>query len=350
MSVLVAAAVTAAAIAAAGSAPLAYRAARKRQRAAEARIDTPAGIAEGRYVSIGGVEQWLQIRGEDRANPVLLVVHGGPGSPYSVFTPLLREWERHFTVVQWDRRGCGRTLRRSGLHPEELTFDRLVDDGIEVAEYVGEHLGQSRVILMAGSMGTIVGLPMVRRRPDLFSAYVGTDFYVNMIENERRGRAETLQRLRAAGNRRGVAALEALDPDPRAWGFKAWGTRMQWSMATDPTTPNAVFRLLFPLLLTKPDYSLRDVAAWLRGFSKVNEAMYEQFMRFDARALGTTFEVPFYLFQGAHDVVTLIEPAVEYFAEVRAPEKELVRIEGASHFAAFTEPGQFLEALRRVRC
>ncbi|MEV6925707.1 alpha/beta hydrolase [Dactylosporangium sp. NPDC051485] len=350
MSAVAATAITAAALLAAGGVPLAYRATLQRRRAAEARIDTPNKIVEGRYVTAGGVEQWLQIRGEDRANPVLLVVHGGPGSPYSVFTPALREWERYFTVVQWDRRGAGRTLRRNGFHPEEMSFDRMVEDGIEVAEFLRGHLGQEKVTLFAGSMGTIVGLPMVQRRPDLFRAYVGTDFYVNMVENERIGRQETLERLRAANHRKGVAALEALDPDPRTWDVKAWGTRMQWSMSTDPTTGNDALKRLFSLLLTKPDYSLADVAAWLKGFNKTRDTMFEQFMRFDARALGLRYEVPFFLFQGASDVVTLTGPAVEFFGEVRAPEKELVLIEGASHFAAFSQPAAFLDALRKVKC
>lgn len=331
------------------AAPFAVRAVLKRRGAARARIDTPNGIVEGRYVRIGGVEQWLQIRGEDRANPVLLVVHGGPGSPYSVFTAVQREWERYFTVVHWDRRGCGRTLRRNGAATaEELTFERAVADGIEVAEHVRAHLGKDTVILMAGSMGTIVGLPMARQRPDLFSAYVGTDFYVDMLANECQGRLDTLERLRAAGNRRGVAALEALDADPRTWDVKAWGRRMQWSMGTDPAAPNGGIKRLFSLLLTKPDYSLLDVVAWLRGFAAVRDAMFTQFMRFDARADGTTLKVPFHLFQGAQDVVTLTGPAVEFFAEVDAPAKSLVLIDGASHFAAFTHPAQFLAALRTV--
>lgn len=304
-------------------------------------------IREDRYVTIGGIEQWLQIRGEDRAGPVLLVVHGGPGSPYSLFTPALREWERHFTVVHWDRRGCGKTLRRNGTPPAaELTFDRMVDDGIEVAEYLRRFLGQEDIVLMAGSLGTLVGLPMVHRRPDLFSAYVGTDFYVNMLENERIGRRETLERLRSSGNRRGVAALERIGDDPASWSVKQWGVRMQWSMATDPVTPNVVLRLILPLLLRNPDYSLIDAWYWLKGFSTVRDAMFEQFMVFDARNVGTTFKVPFYLLQGARDVVTLTAPAVEYFNEVRAPAKRLVLIEQASHFCAFTQPAAFLHALR----
>jgi pimeloyl-ACP methyl ester carboxylesterase len=306
-------------------------------------------IRKDGYVTIGGVEQWLQIRGEDSANPVLLVVHGGPGSPYSVFTPVLREWEREFTVVHWDRRGAGRTRRRNGKATEaELTFDQMVADGIEVSEHLQREFG-GPIVLMAGSMGTIIGLPMILRRPELFAAYVGTDFYVNMVENERIGRRDAIERLRAAGNKRGVAALEKIGDDPGRWTVGQWGTRMQWSMATDPVSPNVIFKLIFPLLLRRnPDYSLIDAWNWLRGFSEGRDTMFEQFMRFDARALGTRFEVPFYLFQGAQDVVTVTAPAVEYFNEIEAPTKELVLIDRASHFCAFTQPAAFLAALKRI--
>jgi pimeloyl-ACP methyl ester carboxylesterase len=97
------------------------------------------GIAESRYVKIGGIDQWIQIRGENKENPVLFVLHGGPGSPYAVFTPLIRSWEKHYTVVQWDRRGCGMTRRRSGN--DAGTFGRLVDDAVEAAEWVTSRRG-----------------------------------------------------------------------------------------------------------------------------------------------------------------------------------------------------------------
>jgi pimeloyl-ACP methyl ester carboxylesterase len=73
-------------------------------------------------------------------------------------------------------------------------------------------------------------------------------------------------------------------------------------------------------------------------------------MAFDARRLGTRFEVPFFLFQGAGDVITLTGPAEEYFADVEAPTKGLALIEDASHFCAFARPDRFLtELLTRVR-
>jgi alpha-beta hydrolase superfamily lysophospholipase len=78
-------------------------------------INTAKGIDEESYVSIGGVEQWVSIRGQDRANPVLLFLHGGPGDATSHWTfAVFAPWEAYFTVVQWDQRGAGRTLRKSG--------------------------------------------------------------------------------------------------------------------------------------------------------------------------------------------------------------------------------------------
>ena len=88
---------------------LTYRVSRQRNVAKALVIDTPNGIVEKRFVHLGGIEQWIQIRGEDRDNPVLLILHGGPGWPNAVFTLPLRPWEQHFTLVQWDHRGAGKT-------------------------------------------------------------------------------------------------------------------------------------------------------------------------------------------------------------------------------------------------
>jgi pimeloyl-ACP methyl ester carboxylesterase len=325
---------------------LAYRAVRRRRVAKTLTIATANGIVEEHFVRIGGIDQWIGIRGEDRDNPVALVVHGGPGSPYSIFTPLLRSWEKHFTVVHWDRRGAGKTLGRNGKSGcGELSFDRMVEDGIEVTEFLRRHLHKDKVILLAGSMGTLVGIPLVQRRPDLYSAYVGTDQYVSMAHNESQSYRMTLDRLRAAGSARAVAALEKIGADPSRWDLAAWGTKMNWTMKTDPIKPNAVTSLLFPLALTSPTHSLRDVVHLGAGFAYSQRELFGQFMAYDARRHGTRFNVPFFIFQGETDVLTLTTLAQEYIAEVEAPIKALALVKNASHFAAFTEPDQFLSQL-----
>src|SRR2546426_10743287 len=121
----------------------------QRKLAKDLLITAPNGIVEERFIKIGGIDQWITIRGEDRHNPVLFFVHGGPGSTYSIFTPMLRSWEKYFTIVQWDQRGTGKTLRKTGKSGTGiLTFDRLTRDGIEIAEFLRNHLGQQKLILV----------------------------------------------------------------------------------------------------------------------------------------------------------------------------------------------------------
>ena len=326
---------------------LAWRTARQRRGAKALVIDTPNGIAEQRFVRVGGIDQWIQLRGEDRDNPVLLVLHGGPGWPNAVFTLPLRSWERYFTVVQWDHRGAGKTLGRTGKAGSgEMTFDRRVEDAVEVIEFLRRHLVIDKVIVLAESMGTLTGLPLAKRRPDLVHALVVTDLYVNMAANEARKYQLTLERLRAAGNAKGVAALEGIGPDPARWDLRAWNTNMAWAFRTNVPTPKLDRRLLFPLALTSPLYSLRDLATLFQGFQWSTAQMFTELMAYDAWRLGTRFEVPFFLFQGQTDVITLTTLAEDYFAEVEAPTKGLALISDAGHFAAFTQPDRFLTELR----
>jgi pimeloyl-ACP methyl ester carboxylesterase len=330
---------------------LAWRKARQRRVAKALEIDTPNGIVEQRFVKVGGIDQWIQLRGEDRDNPALLVLHGGPGWPNAVFTLPLRPWEQHFTVVQWDHRGAGKTLRRNGKAGSgEMTFERRVADAVEVIEFLRQYLGKDKVIVLAESMGTLTGTPLVKLRPDLVHALVVTDLYVNMAANEARKYQLTLERLRAAGNAKGVAALEQLGADPTRWDLEAWNTNMAWAFRTNVPTPNLDRRLLFPLALSSPLYSLRDLSSLFVGFQWSTAQMFGELMAYDAWRLGTRFEVPFFLFQGEHDVVTLTTLAEEYFEEVEAPAKGLALIPDAGHFAAFTQPERFLaELLARVR-
>jgi pimeloyl-ACP methyl ester carboxylesterase len=330
---------------------LAWRAARQRQVAKALELDSPNRIVEQRFVTVGGIDQWIQLRGEDRDNPVLLVLHGGPGWPNAVFTPVLRPWERHFTVVQWDHRGTAKTLGRTGKAASgQMTFDQRVTDAIEVIEFLRRHLQVDKVIVLAESMGTLTGLPLAKRRPDLLAALVVTDLYVTMAANEARKYQLTLERLRAAGNPRGVAALEGIGPDPGRWDLGAWNTNMAWAFRTNVPTPRLDRRLLFPLALSSPLYSLRDLASLFSGFQWSTGQMFAELMAYDAWRLGLRFEVPFFLFQGEQDVITLTTLAEDYFAEVEAPTKGLALIPDAGHFAAFTQPKRFLaELVTQVR-
>lgn len=325
---------------------LAYRKMLQNQTARSLWINTPNRIVEERFVEIGGVEQWIQIRGEDRDNPILLILHGGPGWPNATFTASLRSWEKYFTLVQWDYRGAGKTLRRNGKAGSgEMTFERRVSDAIELIDFLRQYLRKDKVILLAESMGTLIGIPLAKRRPDLFSALVVTDFYVDMARNEALKYQMTLERLRAVGNNKALAALEQIGPDPTLWTLRDWNINMDLAFKTNLPAPNLACTLLLPLVLSSPLYSLPNILTLFAGFQFSTVQMYEEIKSYNALRLGTRFEVPFFLFQGEIDVISLTNLAETYFTEVDAPMKRMVLIKAAGHFAAFTQPDQFLAAL-----
>jgi pimeloyl-ACP methyl ester carboxylesterase len=135
---------------------------------------SPARINQSSFISIGGIEQWMSIRGEEPGNPVLLVVHGGPGEAQWMAADKYEPWEKAFIVVQWDQRGAGHTYGRYRTQTPDVTLDRIATDGIEVADHLCRTLRKKKIIVLGHSWGSIVAVRMVQLRPDLFAAYVGT--------------------------------------------------------------------------------------------------------------------------------------------------------------------------------
>ena len=321
---------------------LGYRARCQRRASRALVISTSNGISESKYVRIGGVDQWIQIRGEDRANPVLLFLHGS-GMTMTPFTPVLQPWEKYFTVVQWDRRGAGKTLSRNGKESSHLTFGLMAADGIEVAEYLCQHLHTSQIILVGHSQGTIVGVMMAQRRPDLIRAYVGTGQITDMARNEAGSYPLAVQRAQASGRPKAARELAKIGAPPYP-AARTWLIKQRWSFETDSEL-RAWGKKSLRMVLSAPHMSLRDVYLFNTAFTFYPQPLYEETMRWSAWR-HTRFAVPFFVFQGDSDQHTLTSLAAEYVAAVEAPAKDLVLLAGGGHCAVLMQPAVFLNELR----
>jgi pimeloyl-ACP methyl ester carboxylesterase len=142
---------------------------------------TGTNIQEEKFIEINGIEQWVTIKGE-KTKPVILFIHGGPGSPMSPYSDnLYKAWEKDFIIVQWDQRGSGKTFGKNApeeLTPEflkanPLTLDQMTNDGVAVAQYLLKHLGKQKIILFGTSWGSALAVKIATKHPDLFYAYVG---------------------------------------------------------------------------------------------------------------------------------------------------------------------------------
>ncbi|MFJ7726161.1 alpha/beta fold hydrolase [Neobacillus sp. NPDC097160] len=321
----------------------------QRKNAKELQISTTNSIVEGCYVKIGGIDQWITIRGESRNNPVLLLVHGGPASTYTIFSPLLRLWVKHFIVVQWDQRGAGKTFGKNGKDGSgAITFDRLAQDGIEVAEYLCDQLGHQKIILIGSSAGSLIGIMMAKLRPDLFYAYVGTD--QNAPDSENLLYTLTVNALRGAGLTKGVQLLEKMGSDQSQWSRKDFDKRNRLLVKTIRDVPNMITDLILPSMLSSPEHKIRDMMDIFKGMSYSLDHLFDELINFDFKKYGMQFELPVFIFHGDHDIITPTELAIAYYDEIEAPHKEFVLIKNAGHLACFARPNQFLDELtKRVR-
>ncbi|WP_227985002.1 alpha/beta fold hydrolase [Nocardia spumae] len=310
------------------------------------RITTPDGIDEASFVRIGGIDQWISIRGEHRDNPVLLEIHGGPGASNLIYAARTRVWERHFTVVRWDMRGAGKTFGHTGPTGQgEMSLAQLERDGAEVTEYVRARLDVDKVVLVGCSFGSFVALRLARSHPEFFSAYVGTDQNINAGGRDRTAYAGLLDRLEKTGKRQDLAAVTAMTADRSAWTTADRSRFDKHAVGSDPLTLDTVKKVVMGSLLTSPLHSLAEVRTYTRAMS-FSECLAPQSVTIDEWAEGTDFAIPFFLFQGEYDVITPPRSAQRFFDDVTAPIKKFALIEDASHFAALRRPDRFLDLLR----
>jgi proline iminopeptidase len=324
---------------------LAFRAWRQSRIAARLTIRTPNGIDEGGFQHIGGIEQWVSIRGQDLANPVIVVAHGGPGSALS---PLIVEttlgWEKEFTVVHWDQRGAGRTYSRAKTGQGEMTLARIAEDGLEVTAYALKRTGQAKAILLGGSWGTVVAVAMARRRPELFQVLVGAGQVVDGARNEAVGYEALLARVRAAGDARSEAELVKLGPPP--WTLKQTMVERRILIGRHPP-PNerGMNGRVLMGLATAPGFSLRQMLDWFGGADFSLTAMVATIGVYHDGPPYAPFAVPFVIIQGADDIQTPTSLAAEYLEAVEAPAKRFISLPGGGHMAMVAMPEAFLQAL-----
>src|ERR1700682_4624033 len=312
-------------------------------------ISLPKGIDESQFVTIGGIEQWITIRGWDRDNPVLLFLHGGPGDVTNPWTfALFAPWEKHFTVVQWDQRGAGRTLRKTGPTVEPtITVDRMVQDGIELAEYLRKHLGKEKIIIVGHSFGSTLGVRMAKARPDLFYAYVGTGQVADGSKNPSVTYEALVKKAKATGDERAIEELSRVGPPP--WN-SADGYRVQHKWANAFEGADQFLDATIGLALVAPGNSVQDINDSGDGQLLSGERLWPQVKSIQPADLGLEFSIPFFVFHGEDDFTTSTALARQYLESIKAPRKEFVLIKGGGHFAVFMRSDQFLQELvARVR-
>lgn len=314
------------------------------------KIVNPLGVQENYKVRIGGVDQWLFVRGQDRDNPVILFIHGGPASPSApTMWMYQRPIEEYFTVVNYDQRGAGKTYLEADPDAvrDSLRIDQYVNDAIDVAQYIANRYGKKKVILVGHSWGTVIGMKAALARPDLFYAYVGIGQVINTRENERISFDYGLAQAREAGNQVAVQELEAIGPYPGKQPLTRERiiTARKWAQYYGGLVAfKNEFGYYFNAPLLSPEYDEKATAAIDQGNLLTLGQLLPEFLEVDFKPV-LKFPIPVIMFMGRHDYTTPSQPTEEWLQKVDAPYKKGVWFERSSHLVQFEEPGKTLLSL-----
>ncbi len=305
-------------------------------------------IASLEFVEINGIKQALLIRGENRENPLLLFLHGGPGTAQiALARKHLRELERDFVVVNWDQRGSG--LSYSAEVPKEsMNVEQFIDDTRALTELLLSRFEQTRLFLVGHSWGSVLGTLTAARYPHLFHAYVGLGQVTSMADNEAVSYRYTLDVAKQQNNLRALRDLERIGPPPYV-GTKPLEVQRKWLARFGGVIRKGnLFRFVLESLVLSKEYALTDMVGWAKGGKFSQTHMWDELMTVNLPAQVPELAVPTYFVLGRYDYNTPSELAVRYFEQLRAPSKELIWFEESAHGLFFEEPQKFASTMRNV--
>ena len=309
-------------------------------------VRVPGSIALLERIRLGGAEQSILIRGRSVDNPILLYLHGGPGTSE---LGMLRRYnlaslERHFTVVVWDQRGAAKSY--AALQPTSaMSVEQLVSDAAELVDVLRRRFEQPKVYLVGHSWGSALGVLTVSRYPERFHAYVGIGQVVNMLEGERLSYAWTMEQARQAGDTRSVAKLMRIGapPYPEPVRPKVVTQRAILARYGGEVHGNRYGGTLIVLgaLLGTREYGWLDRLNFFRGIFASMDLLWPQIMSIDLMQQAPRLDVPVYFLEGRYDMEAPSALAEQYHRALVAPRKRLIWFERSAHFVNVEEADAF---------
>ncbi|TQI69039.1 alpha/beta hydrolase [Clostridium sp. KNHs216] len=301
------------------------------------------------YAHINTIDQYLFHAGTKYDNPVMLFLHGGPGFAESTLSYIFQEkWEKIFTVIHWDQRGAGKTLTKN---PDQYpTIDLLLEDLLEIIQYLKGKYHKQKIILFGHSWGTILGSIFIKKHPEEISYYIGTGQVINMFENEHVGYEKVKELASRANDKKSLQKLEALGDYPgdnHGIAFKNKSAKLRavqgkYNLAATGNT-SAILALI-----KSPIFKLSDITALIK-MDKPNQEVIEFWSRFDLRSESAEYKMPIYYVLGENDWQTPHVISEEYFKTIEAPRKKIYLIPDAGHMTMVDQPDLFIDTLVDIR-
>ncbi len=308
----------------------------------------PICISE--YVRINGIDQFLFHLGTSVDNPVMLFLHGGPGSAESLFTGVFQDrWEEIYTVVHWDQRGAGKTLTRN---PDKLpTIELMIQDLFEVIQYLKKKYNKKKIVIFGHSWGSILGSVFIKKHPEEVEYYIGAGQAIGMVENEQVAYNKVKEIIEQAGDKKSLKKLESVGEYP---GSKIVFDKEFLRKCNIVHKLQGKYKLgveiginMWIAIFKSPIFKFSDIIAFMKIF-KANSKVHSFLGSFNLRTESNEYKVPVYYILGERDWQAPYIIAEDYFKDIKAPSKEIFIIPSAGHFLMMDQPDLVFGALTAI--
>lgn len=306
------------------------------------------GISEFRQIELGGIQQTIMIRGENLDNPILLYLHGGPGTTELIpFRLAHRNLEKYFTIVSWEQRGTGKSYN-SNIMPESMSVEQFIADTHQLTEYLLKSFSKTKLLLVGHSWGSALGLLTANRYPELYYAFVGSgqevkpaegesiayEYLVNVSKNNDKAKAELIE-INIPNE------YPFIDENGR-W-FEDVKTQRKWLIALGGELYNRNdYLLLFNAnTIFAPEYTWIDFIGFAKGSVFSLKTMWPQILNLDFEKQIPRVNFPIFFLQGKYDYNTPTILVQRYFNLIKAPQKELFIFEKSGHMPMYEEPEKY---------
>ncbi len=304
-------------------------------------------INQSKFITLGEVQQYLIIRGQNSEKPVLLILHGGT-SETAHFVTFNHALEKDFTVVYWEQRGEGKSYVK-GSDNSLLTLERYVQDIHELTQLLKEQFSQEKIYLLAHSFGTLLGMKAIEKYPKDYKAYIAVSQVANSIISDNVAYDKLLQvakgrDLKKLENVERVTKENLLTIDFTKRSNEMIMLSLKYGgLHYNKSFWNIVKTSMLPILTFK-EYGFKDK---LKAMTQHEERIL-MFYKESLIDSVTKVDVPIYFMHGVDDLIINFELTKTYFEKIEAPYKEFIVFDKSAHLVPFEEADRFNEVVRGV--
>ena len=299
------------------------------------------------YLTINRKRHGIMMESRDWSNPVLLIIHGGPGFPlYPFMSAHHVDLTEYYTVVYWDQPGTG----MSGVRTAP-SIQSLVEDAHQLIQYLTTTLHQSKVYLMCHSFGTIIGTHLAHQYPQCIATYIGVGQLGHVLKNEHRILNQIKMFAHQEGDHEGLQLLEKVRLDYDFHTNKYYRLLRDWYTArykSGFSSRGYGLLKMIQVILKTPHYTLRERLNIFRSGLVGSPHLNREMTHTNLLDIAQEIWVPIVIMQGVHDMQTTLEESRIFFEKLGSRYKRYYYFQDAAHAPFVDETEKFLFIMKEI--